>query len=401
LHTEERNRKWNTKKRNSEKFRRKDLHITTLFLIIAAFAMIFLPSCTALRRPGTAEDSREKYQYDNETQSPGNTEAPQPAQDPAVSGTIAKAAEKVRPSVVGISTTQVRQDSFMGEMQTIQGVGSGLIVSTDGYILTNDHVAGGGAEEIVVILQNGDELKGEVLWTDPTLDLAVVKVNATGLPAAELGNSRQLVVGEPAIAIGTPLGLQFQHTTTAGIISALDRTVEVGTEKGQNFMEDLIQTDASINPGNSGGPLVNIKGQIVGINTVKVVSAEGIGFAIPIDVAKPIIKHFVEDGQFTTPYIGIVGYDKSIAHYYKQDDSLTDGVYVVNIDPQGPAWKSGVRVDDIITMVDDRPVTKMLELRTAVYSNRVGDTINVIVSRDGKQMEFDMTLEQSPVSAAS
>ena len=223
-----------------------------------------------------------------------------------------------------------------------------------------------------MILHNGDEVKGRVLWTDPTLDLAMIKIKAAELPAAELGDSSQLIVGDPVIAIGTPLGLQFQHTTTAGIISALDRTVEVGTERGLNFMEDLIQTDASINPGNSGGPLVNLAGQIIGINTVKVVSAEGIGFAIPINAAKPIIQHFLEDGGFETPYIGIVGYDKSIAHYYKQTDGLIDGVYVVNMDPRGPAYQSGIRVDDIVIRVAGRPVTKMLELRTAVYSHHVG-----------------------------
>ena len=249
---------------------------------------------------------------------------PAPARDPAQAGAIARAVQKVGPSVVGITTTHVREDEFWDD-SVIEGIGSGFIVSSDGYILTNDHVAVSLDAEIVVILKNGDELKGKVLWTDPTLDLAVIKVDETGLPAAELGDSSQLVVGDPVIAIGTPLGLQFQHTTTAGIISALDRTVEVGTERGQNFMEDLIQTDASINPGNSGGPLVNIQGQIIGINTVKVASAEGIGFAIPINAAKPVIQHFLEEGEFITPYIGVVGYDKEIAHYYKQTDSLADG----------------------------------------------------------------------------
>jgi S1-C subfamily serine protease len=143
--------------------------------------------------------------------------------------------------------------------------------------------------------------------------------------------------------------------------------------------------------------LLNIKGQIVGINTVKVVTAEGIGFAIPIEVAKPVIRHFFDEGEFVTPYIGIVGYDKTIAHYYKQEDSLTDGVYVVNIDPRGPAYRSGIRIDDIITEVDSKPITKMLELRTAVYANHIGDTVKVIVNRNGKQKEFNMALEKSPV----
>ena len=159
-------------------------------------------------------------------------------------------------------------------------------------------------------------------------------------------------------------------------------------------------SDASINPGNSVGPLVNIQGQIIGINTVKVASAEGIGFAIPINAAKPVIQHFLEEGEFITPYIGVVGYDKEIAHYYKQTDSLADGVYVVNIDPRGPAYKSGIRKDDIITRVGGKPVTKMLELRTAIYSYHVGDQVRVTVMRDNKEMEFTLTLEKSPVSAS-
>jgi len=362
--------------------------------IIAMTAMIFLSSCNTIYQ----RDNVEEYQY-SETPSPQHIQQPMPKRDPAQTGVIAQAVQKVGPSVVGISTTHVQKADY-GAGSVIEGVGSGFIVSSDGYILTNEHVAVSTEAEIVVVLHNGDELEGRVLWTDPTLDLAVIKVDTSGLPAAELGDSSQLIVGDPAIAVGTPLGLQFQHTTTAGIISALDRTVEVGTERGQNFMEDLIQTDASINPGNSGGPLVNINGQIIGINTVKVASAEGIGFAIPINVAKPIIQHFLEDGEFITPYIGIVGYDKDIAHYYKQTDGLTEGVYVVNIDPRGPAYESGIQINDIITQIGDQPVTKMLELRTAVYSYHVGDTIKVVAMRGKRQIEFDLTLAQSPISSA-
>lgn len=365
---------------------------------IIAIAMFFLSSCNILQ-PRDPQD-RNQYQY-NETSYPKHIQAPQATRDPAQLGGIAFAVQKVRPSVVGISTYHVRQGDYGMESQSIEGVGSGFIVSSDGYILTNDHVAVSLDTKIWVILHNGDELEGKVLWTDPTLDLAMIKVNGTDLPAAELGDSSQLIVGDPAIAIGTPLGLQFQHTTTAGIISALDRTVEVGTERGQNFMEDLIQTDASINPGNSGGPLVNIDGQIIGINTIKVVSAEGIGFAIPINAAKPVLQHFFEEGEFVTPYIGVVGYDKNIAHYYKQTSSLVEGVYVVSLDPQGPAYKSGIKINDIITRVDDKPVTKMLELRTTVYTHRVGEVVQLIVIRDGREMEIEMTLEQNPVLTAN
>lgn len=353
-------------------------------MIIALSAMIFLPACSPQRRP---EDGQPGYEYH---QSPlSNVQE----RDTAEGGAIAIAARELSPSVVGISTRQVSRENLFSGQQTVEGVGSGVIVHSKGYILTNDHVAGG-ADEIRVILHNGDELEGEVKWSDPTLDLAIVKVEGENLPAARLGESERLLVGETVIAIGTPLGLQFQHTVTAGIISALDRTVQVPTELGRNFMEDLIQTDASINPGNSGGPLINLEGQVIGINTVKVSSAEGIGFAIPIDVAKPIINHFVEDGEFVTPYIGIVGFDKAMASYYKRDSRLEDGVYVVDIDPRGPAYKAGIRVDDVITQINGKRVNKMLGLRTAVYSYHVGDTIRVTVIRAGQEKSFDMTLEE-------
>ena len=200
-----------------------------------------------------------------------------------------------------------------------------------------------------------------------------------------------------AIAIGTPLGLQFKHTVTSGIISALNRTVKVPTERGQNYMEDLIQTDASINPGNSGGPLINANGEVVGINTIKVTSAEGIGFAIPIEVAKPVIRHFIEEGEFVTPYIGIVGFDKEIARYYKQEKDIQEGVYVVDIDERGPAYKAGIRVDDIITRVGDIKVTKMLELRSAIYSYKVGDRVGIRFIRRGKEHVVEMVLGKKPI----
>jgi S1-C subfamily serine protease len=310
---------------------------------------------------------------------------------------ISQVVKKVSPSVVGISTLHTSRSTLWDGKQVIEGVGSGVIVHHTGYILTNDHVVGGNAARITVILQNGDELEGRTLWSDPTLDLAIVKVDAVNLPAATLGDSQQLEVGDIAIAIGTPLGLQFQHTVTSGIISALNRTVQVPTERGQNFMEDLIQTDASINPGNSGGPLINIRGEVVGINTIKVTSAEGIGFAIPVDVAKPVIQHFIQEGHFVTPYIGIVGLDKEIARYYKQDKDIQEGVYVVDIDERGPAYKAGVRIDDIITRVGDKKVTKMLDLRSAIYSYKVGDKVSIEIIRRGNKHTVTMILQRKPI----
>lgn len=312
-------------------------------------------------------------------------------------GTIAQVAHRIIPSVVGISTTETARESLWSQPVTLQGVGSGVVVDSNGYILTNDHVAGGSPSSIRVIFQNGDELEGQTLWSDPTLDLAIVKVDARDLVTAPLGSCEGLLVGETAIAVGTPLGLQFQHTVTSGIISALNRTVKVPTSRGENFMEDLIQTDASINPGNSGGPLVNIRGEVIGINTIKVTSAESIGFAIPIDVAKPIIGHFLKEGEFTTPYIGIVGFDREMASYYDRNNYIQEGIYVVELDTRGPAYRAGIRVDDIIVMVGNEKVNKMLDLRRAIYAYRVGQSLDISLLRGGKQMVVTMTLAEKPV----
>jgi len=309
---------------------------------------------------------------------------------------IANAAQQVIPSVVGISTIRTIKETPFEEATTIEGVGSGVVVHSDGYILTNDHVVDGSTHNITVVIEDGSEFAGEVLWSDPILDLAVVKVDSEDLPAVTLGDSESLVVGEPAIAIGTPLGLQFQHTVTSGIISALNRTVEIPTERGENVMEDLIQTDASINPGNSGGPLINIVGEVVGINTVKVTSAEGMGFAIPIDVAKPIIDHFIEEGFFVTPYIGVIGFDRETAKFYKKAGAVEEGVYVAYVDANGPAFKGGIRTGDIITKIGDTKISKMLDLRKAIYSNKVNDKIAVEVFKNGKIHTFNITLEKRP-----
>lgn len=310
---------------------------------------------------------------------------------------VAGAAQRVIPSVVGISTVRTIRETPFEEATTLEGVGSGVIVHSDGYILTNDHVVDGSTSNITVTFKDGSELKGQVLWSDPTLDLAVVKVDGENLPAVELGDSENLLVGEPAIAIGTPLGLQFQHTVTSGIISALNRTVEIPTERGQNVMEDLIQTDASINPGNSGGPLINIAGEVVGINTVKVTSAEGIGFAIPIDVAKPIIGHFIEEGFFVTPYMGVIGFDRETAKFYKKTGVLEEGVYVIYIDDNGPAYKGEIRTGDIITKIGDAKISNMLDLRKVIYSYKVGDRIPIEVFREGRAYNFHIILDEKPI----
>lgn len=288
---------------------------------------------------------------------------------------VAKTAVK---GVVGLSVLKIRSNSiFDGNAAEKWGIGSGVIVSKNGYIITNNHVAGGENKRIIVSLADGREVEGTTVWNDSVLDLAVVKINADNLVSIPIGDADKLKVGEPAIAIGNPFGLQFQRTVTSGIVSALNRTIRVETDGRSNYMEDLIQTDAGINPGNSGGPLLNAKGQVVGINTIKVTSAEAIGFAVPINAVVPIIKHFTNDGEFAEPYMGIFAYDKEVIPFIDGSFNLDKGIYVAEVDLSGPAHKHGIKTGCIITRVDGRDINTMMQLRTYIYSKKPGDIIKV------------------------
>ncbi|MFZ5986864.1 MAG: S1C family serine protease [Bacillota bacterium] len=326
-----------------------------------------------------------------------NRDVPRPQQiaadQPAQTDTVQRVAQSASPGVVGISVLRVDRKAIFDTNATERwGVGSGVIVSNDGYIITNHHVAGGRSKRIEVSLADGRNVDGVTVWSDPVLDLAVVKINATGLTSIPLGDANQLKVGEPAIAIGNPLGLQFQRTVTSGIISALNRTIKIETDQGANYMEDLIQTDASINPGNSGGPLLNSRGQVVGINTVKVASAEAIGFAVPINVAVPIINRYVKTGEFIETYMGVFAYDREVIPYLNSNIKLDNGIYIANVDENGPAYKSGIRVGCIITQVDGQDVNTMLQLRTYVYSKNPGDIINVTHIDNGRPETIQIKL---------
>lgn len=334
------------------------------------------------------------------TQPPAQQQVPQPQQIAAegqspgpvdVSNVVSRSIQPV----VGIAVLKPDGNSiFKNQADEKWGLGSGIIVDSNGYILTNHHVAGGKNKRIIVTLSGGQNLDGTTLWSDPVIDLAVVKVNVTGLPAAKLGDSNSLRVGEPAIAIGNPLGLQFQRTVTSGIISALNRTIQIDTEQGTNFMEDLIQTDASINPGNSGGPLMNAKGEVIGINTVKVASAEAIGFAIPINLAKPIINSFINKGTFNEPYLGLFAYDREVMPYVNPAIKVDGGVYVARLDSGSPAAASGIKVGDVIKKIDGVNVQTMVDLRTQVYSKNPNDKVTLTVVSDGTENQVTTTLEK-------
>lgn len=302
--------------------------------------------------------------------------------------TISIVAKKTIPAVVGI-TSKVNPGIYT---QGESGVGSGIIVDERGYILTNNHVAGKQTDEILVSLYDGREVKGKVIWADENLDMAVVKINADKLIPVPLGDSDVLSVGDTAIAIGNPLGLTFQRTVTSGIISAMNRTIG---EAGGMFMEDLLQTDASINPGNSGGPLININGEVIGINTVKVTSAEGMGFAIPINLAKPILKSIEEKGRFVTPIIGIQGIDKQMAGFTK-NIKVEKGIYVYDSITGGSANKQGIKKGDIILSVNGKLINTMIDFKTALYTVGVGNSVALKVkSSDGSEKDIKVMLESA------
>lgn len=302
--------------------------------------------------------------------------------------TVAAVAKKAMSSVVGITTVGVQQDYF--GTRDVEGVGSGIIVDSNGYILTNSHVINdGNSKSITVLLENGEKLEGRTIWNDSVLDLAIVKVETTGLPTATLGDSSKLEVGEISVAIGNPLGLEFQRTVTSGIISGLHRSIQIDDN---NIIEDLIQTDASINGGNSGGPLLNSNGDVIGINTAKIKSAEGLGFAIPINQAKTIIEEVIKTGNYETVSLGISGV--AVSEYKARlgvEISGDSGVILIQVSKDTPADKAGLLNGDIIIGIDDIKIENMSTLKKTLYNYKIGDSAKLKVVRN--EAEIDVVVE--------
>ena len=259
-----------------------------------------------------------------------------------------------------------------------------FIINEEGYILTNSHVISDGqAKTVNVLFSDGSTIDGEVYWYDSQLDLAIVKVNKTGLTAAELGDSDKVQIGDISVAIGNPYGLDLAGTVTQGIISGLDRTISTS----ETTMTGLIQTDASINSGNSGGPLLNSSGQVIGINTAKASEGEGLGFAIPINTAKPIIESIIQKGSYEKVTLGIKGTDASkYAQYSKQQLSTDEGVYVAEVVSGSAAESAGIKSGDIITKIDSTNLSVMSDLTKNLYNYTKGDSATLTINRDGKEM---------------
>jgi len=318
------------------------------------------------------------------------------AMDISVDSPIVEAVKKVMPSVVQINTLMYVKnpisDFFGIPMKPIpeEGLGSGVIIRSDGLILTNNHVIAN-ATKVKVTLSDGRKFDGEVIGADPVTDLAVVKVNATGLPAAELGSSSNLQLGEWAIAIGNPYG--FSGTVTLGIVSALDRRVQTSAYSAGPF----IQTDAAINPGNSGGPLVDINGKVIGINTAIIPYAQGIGFAIPIDTAKNILNQLITNHEVVHPYLGIDMLPVDQYQLSQMGIKQNAAVYVAKVLPGSPAEHAGILPGDIILKIDNKEVD-IYTLPNIILSHNVGDVIKVTIFRSGKILTIPVTLEPRPAN---
>lgn len=302
----------------------------------------------------------------------------------------------INESIVGISKLKNKGSTvFLTDSNSSLGLGTGFIVSNDGYIVTNEHVAGDKYESCYVTLENGTSYTGNVVWSDSNIDLSIIKISANELKFVNLGNSDELKITQSVYAIGNPIGFEFQRTVTSGIVSGLDRVVKL-EEDTTNYMEDLIQTDATINPGNSGGPLINEKGEVIGINTVKITSAEGIGFAIPINIIKPVIEEIKNNPDYQTATLGVFAYDQKIIPYIKQDLGITrsfeNGIYVAQVVRNSPAYKAGIKEGDIISEIDDISLNKMSDLRKYIYQKQPGDKVIIKYLRNNREEEAEIEL---------
>ena len=303
--------------------------------------------------------------------------------------------ENTTESIVGISKIKdIGTTIFLEKSTENLNLGTGVIISKEGYILTNQHVAGSQYSTCYITLKNGVTDNGVVVWASEDLDLAIIKINIKNLPEANLGDSDNIKIGTSVYAIGNPVGYELQRTVTSGIISGTNRIIKTEDDNAKSYLEGLIQTDATINQGNSGGPLINKNGEIIGITTLKIEDAEGIGFAIPINIVKPILKKLVETGKFEEPYLGISGYDKEVIPYLSSNINFEEGIYIEEIDSQGPLKDSGIQNGDIIEKIDNLQIESMNQLKEYIYEKNIGDEVILQIKRNNKKIQVKANLSK-------
>ena len=296
-------------------------------------------------------------------------------------------------SIVGISKIKQNDSSiFVEDAEVKLGLASGVIISENGYILTNAHVVGNKYSICYVTVEDGKRYNANVVWIDENIDLAIIKISAYDIQKIILGDSDKINLADDVYAIGNPIGFEFQRTVTKGIISGINRTIKVEEEKEVSYMEDLIQTDACINEGNSGGALINEKGELIGINTIKLSDADGIGFAVPINLVKPILEKLENEAHFEEAYLGISGFDKEVIPYLDSEIDISSGIYVAKVNIDGPVYLSRIKEGDIILEIDGLNINKMNELKKYIYSKKPGDSVKLKVKRDFVEFDVEVIL---------
>ena len=359
----------------------KGKKLLIVLAIMALAALVSIASCAAyMAAIGYAPGKSQPYTVNQvSAEAPATSVANANAEELTTPQVI----QNVLPSVVGVNV-----ETMMGA-----GSGSGIIFSSDGYIVTNQHVIDG-AMGIKVKLSDATEYDATIVGQDARTDLAVIKINAQNLPAATIGDSDQLVQGEGVLVIGNPLGETLSGSSTQGIISALGREIEI-----EGKIMHYIQTDAAINPGNSGGALVNQAGQVVGVTSAKIseTSAEGLGFAIPINEAIPVIEDLINNGYVTgRPMIGISG--ENVSQQVSMIYGLPVGIYVRYVDPQSGAAAGGIQQGDVITALNGKEVQTLAELNNVRDEYKAGDTVTLTVFRNGQEVKVDVVLSEATAS---
>jgi serine protease Do len=385
---------------NSQVPRRRSLVFLSIVsaVIGGLITLLFVP---LLGRLGYFDSSQQDKQNTTKQFTPSKTTSVQ------VNSQITEAVNKVRSAVVGVENLGNSDDPF-GTENVKQGTGSGIIFQKSNdkaLVVTNYHVIEGNKKVQVVLPLSNDKSKtvqAKVLGYDQVTDLAVLEIDATGVTeVAEFGNSDTLQAGEPAIAIGNPLGPQFSQSVTVGVISSPKRTIDVT----ETTATDVIQTDAAINPGNSGGALVNAAGQVIGINSLKIAESgvEGLGFAIPVNDAQPVIQQLIKHGHVPRPYLGVQLYDlqemlPSAWDELKLPDSIQTGVLIKTVDANTPAARAGMKSRDVIVAIDKTSISNSSELRKYLYTKKIGDKITLTIYRNGKKSTISVTLAEGPRS---
>lgn len=308
---------------------------------------------------------------------------------------VISAVEKASPAVVSITAQQVVLSPFGGTSTEDSSIGTGFIVEPNGLVLTNKHVVAAENARYRVILKDGTDYEVQEIHRDPFVDLAILKIDASGLPTVTLGDSSNLKVGQTAVAIGNALG-KFSNTVTVGVISGIGRGVTASSGFGQSeVLDDVIQTDAALNPGNSGGPLLNLSGEVVGINVATTSGAENIGFSIPVNAVKPVLDDFKVKGRIVRPFLGveyvIVTEDLSVLR------QLPQGAFIQRVVEGTPAEEAGLKAGDIIVKIDGKDINEQKTLAQVIRSHKVGDRLVLTIDRNGETLALTATLGEAPV----